>query len=230
MTRHFDEFSKSLAESCSRRESLRAFGALVAGGALSQLPLSSVWAGASNACKTFCNRCPTRLRSQCLSACQACGGKTSRLCGSCGAYACCGAGASCCSGYCAKLADDFYNCGACGHACEPPGPYENGACIDGKCEYICAQGAVSCHGACTSLDWDPNNCGGCGNVCPDSAPNCGWGTCQAGACEGPFVAWCPGVGCTNLLSDSANCGACGVQCAADELCTFGVCLGTCSGC
>jgi hypothetical protein len=36
--------------------------------------------------------------------------------------------------------------------------------------------------------------------------------------------------CMNLLSDSGNCGSCGHQCGPDELCNFGTCTGTCSGC
>ena len=195
MTRHIDEFSKSLANSCSRRESLRVFGAFVAGAVLSSLPLSSAWAATSSTCKNFCNRCPKRLRSQCLSACQACGGKTNRLCGSCGSYACCGAGTSCCGNYCTDLSSDFDNCGACGNVCTP-GPYEDGACIAGQCEYVCTSGAVRCNGVCTFLDSDPNNCGACGNRCPESAPDCDGGICHESTCHGYCPeGWCGGDGC-----------------------------------
>jgi hypothetical protein len=223
MTGHFDEFAKSLAESCSRRESLRAFGALVAGAALGGLPLASAWAGASDVCKSFCSRCPKRLRNQCLSACQACGGNTGRLCGSCGSYACCGDGSSCCGGYCADLADDVYNCGECGYVCEPPGPYESGACIDGQCEYVCAEGAVRCNGTCTFRGSDPNNCGACGNVCPAGAPYCIDGVCSDPECA-PGLTWCD-PGCVDTTSDPYNCGACYRQCAPNEVCAGGICQG-----
>ena len=231
MTHPWDEFSKSLADSVPRRESLRRLGFVFAGAALSPFGLPMAWArGQPDPCKNYC-RCSNKTKqNQCLSACRACNSNTSRLCGSCGNYVCCGNDTSCCGNFCTDIANDVHNCGACGYVCPKPGPNEYGACIDGHCEYTCVQGAVRCNGTCTNLDWDSNNCGACGHVCPDSAPYCGLGQCQAAECEGPYVAWCPGVGCTNLLSDNGNCGACGVQCAADENCTFGVCLGTCSGC
>jgi hypothetical protein len=224
MTQHFDEFSKTLAESCSRRQSLRAFGALVAGVALSRFPLGLAWAGTSNACKTFCSRCPSKLRSQCLSACEACGGKTNRLCGSCGSYACCRAGTTCCGNYCADLGSDFYNCGTCGYVCEPPGPNEYGACIDGQCEYVCAQGAIPCNGVCTFLDSDRNNCGACGKVCGGSTPDCRQGVCTC------YGAICNGK-CIDLQRDPYNCGACGNVCPTTApVCDGGMCrASTCQG-
>jgi hypothetical protein len=221
MKPNFDEFSKSLAQSCSRRESLWALGALVAGAVLSRIPLASAWAGGPNGCKDFCNRCPKQRRSQCLSACQACSGDTQRLCGACGNYACCGAGSSCCGDYCADLADDVYNCGECGYVCEPPGPYEYGACIDGQCEYVCAEGAVACNGACTSLASDENNCGECGNVCPGAAPYCNQGACSA--C--PAGTTLCGDQCVDILSDPNHCGACGSVCGGSApYCSQGECV------
>ena len=55
----FDEFSKSLAESVPRRESLRRLGAVFAGAVLSPLAAGTAWAGgkqrpAQDPCKTFC--------------------------------------------------------------------------------------------------------------------------------------------------------------------------------
>jgi hypothetical protein len=219
MNRDFDEFSKSLAESCSRRESLRAVGALFAGAVLSRVPLASVWAKGPDPCKAFCKCRNKTQQNQCLSACRACGGNTSRLCGSCGSYACCGAGSSCCGGYCSNFADDFYNCGACGNVCQPPGAYEQGACIDGECEYVCASGAALCNGTCTPLDWDANNCGACGNICPASAPYCNQGTCDA--CPSGLTL-CGGQ-CVDILYDSANCGGCGNVCPVGEVCYFASC-------
>src|SRR5215213_5563285 len=203
MTHHWDDFSKSLAENpLPRRQSLRLLGAALAGAVFG--PLSTAW-GAIDPCKAFCNQCPNSKRSQCLSACRACSGNTSRLGGSCGNYVCCpsaacngacsdlqsnpncGAcgndcrdfGETCCGNYCADLANDFDNCGSCGFRCPPPGPYEFGECIGGACLYACVEGAVKCNGACSDLATDPNNCGACGNVCPESAPHCGQGVCVA---------------------------------------------------
>ena len=80
---------------------------------------------------------------------------------------------------------------------------------------------------CTFLNSDPNNCGVCGNICGGATPYCAMGLCTD--CGGFGAAFCDGV-CINILSDNGNCGACGVQCAADEICTFGVCSGMCDGC
>ena len=46
----FDEFSKSLAESVPRRESLRRLGAVFAGAVLSPLGMGTAWAGRSDPC------------------------------------------------------------------------------------------------------------------------------------------------------------------------------------
>jgi hypothetical protein len=54
----FDEFSKSLAESVPRRESLRRLGAVFAGAVLSPLAVGTAWAGRRDPCKAFC-KCRT---------------------------------------------------------------------------------------------------------------------------------------------------------------------------
>jgi len=222
MTNHWDEFSKSLAEeSVPRRESLRRLGAVFAGAVLSPLAfgLPTAWGRAPDPCKTFCNRCPKKQQSQCLAACQACNGNTSRLCGTCGNYACCASGLACCGGACVDVFEDFYNCGGCGNVCDAPGPYEDGACVDGTCLYQCVAGTTRCNGTCTPVLGDPNNCGACGNVCPASVPFCSNGTCTETYCNG-----------ADLLFDALNCGACGHQCQPLEYCSWGVCEGSCIGC
>jgi hypothetical protein len=224
MERFYDEVSKSLAGSVSRRESLRRMGAALAGVALGQFGLGTAWAAGATTCKTFCNRCrTTKQRNQCLAACRACRNNVSRLCGSCGAYACCGAGTSCCGAYCADLGYDFDNCGGCGAACDDPGPWEYGACVEGSCVYDCVDGAADCgDGMCTWLGDDPDNCGACGNVCGGSAPYCIQGVCTgAGPCFGGQVL-CDGV-CREIQLDPSNCGACGVECGPGENCAGGLC-------
>ena len=82
-----DELSKLLAVSVSRRESLRSIGVVLAGAALSSLGVGTAWAARPDRCTAFCRSCPTKKkRNQCLAACRACNGNTSRLCGSCGDY------------------------------------------------------------------------------------------------------------------------------------------------
>ena len=70
----FDEFSKSLAESMPRRESLRRLGVVLAGAVLSPLGLGAAWAGRPDPCKPFCKCRTTKQQSQCLAACRACNG------------------------------------------------------------------------------------------------------------------------------------------------------------
>ena len=213
MSHRWDEFSKSLAEkSVPRRESLRLLGAAVAGALLSPLGLGTALAGGPDPCKAFC-RCSNKSRQNaCLAACRACSGDTGRVCGSCG------------SGYtCTDLGFDFNNCGACGHVCQEAGPYEEGACMFGRCEYACTEGAVDCgDGACTALWADPDNCGDCGNVCPETAPYCLDGVCRQNPCSNPSPDFCNGV-CTSISTDWSNCGACGRVCIGFDVCINGQC-------
>ena len=224
MTHPWDEFSKSLAESVPRRESLRRMGAAFAGAALMpfSLALGAPKRAAPDPCKAFCNQCPKSQRSQCLAACQACSGNTSRLCGTCGNYACCASGLACCGGACVDLIEDYYNCGGCGNACDELGPYEDGACVDGTCFYKCVDGALLCNGACIPVLGDPNNCGACGNVCGEATPICDGGTCWD--CESYGLTTCGGR-CTDALWDSSNCGGCGNVCGGSTpYCSAGVCI------
>lgn len=244
MESFYDEFSKSLAASVPRRQSLRLLGAAIAGAVFS--PLGTAWAAGQDSCKSFCNRCPNKTqRNQCLAACQACNGDTARLGGSCGSYACCSTaacsgvcsdlksdpncgacgidcgdiGETCCGNYCADVANDFDNCGRCGTLCDAPGPYEYGACVEGACVYECVEGAIVCDGSCTPVISDPQNCGACGNVCPASAPYCYQGTCI----ECPDGSTNCGGYCAYLAYDPSNCGACGFTCPGGTGCIDGVC-------
>src|SRR5262245_28110515 len=220
MTRHFDEFSKSLAdERIPRRESLRRFGAALVGALFAPLALRTASAGGPDPCKAFCNQCPRAQRSRCLTACHACNNDPSQLCTDCWSYDCCLSGETCCGNTCHDLASDFGNCGACHNSCGDPGPYEIGACVNGQCKYWCVEGAVVCNGECSLLDQDPDNCGGCGNVCPDATPICSNGICIG--CPPPTTN-CNGY-CANLATDWWNCGACGNACFGYDACVAGTC-------
>ena len=144
----FDEFSKSLAESVPRRESLRRLGAVFAGAVLSPLGVGTAWAGRRDPCKAFCKCGTTKQQSQCLAACRACNGNTGRIGGSCGKYVCCSTAS--CGGVCSDLLHDP-NCGACGNNCH-------------------ALGKTCCGGRCVDLATDFYNCGSCGScVCRTSS-------------------------------------------------------------
>jgi hypothetical protein len=168
-----DEFSKLLAESVSRRESLRSIGVVLAGAALSTLGLGTAWAARPDRCGAFCRWCRTKAqRNQCLAACRACNGNTSRLCGSCGAYTCCGMGTVCCNGTCTNVNSDPANCGACEYVCAASAPI----CNQGICSG-CPASSTNCFGVCTNVAFDTQNCGGCGIVCG------GGQTCSGGVCQ-----------------------------------------------
>ncbi len=225
MPHHWDEFSKTLAEPLPRRESLRRLGIVLTGAVLGPLGLETVVAGGPDPCKAFCKCRNRNQQNACLAACRACDKDTRRLCGSCGSYLCCGSGRTCCGGYCTDLAADVLNCGGCGFVCDPPGPNEYGACIDGQCTYVCADGAADCDGTCTLLASDPDNCGACGFVCGPPGPNeyraCIDGRCAYGCIDGGV--FCDGV-CTYLRRDPNNCGACGNVCPGSApYCNSGVC-------
>jgi hypothetical protein len=194
MNHLFDEFSKSLGESLPRRESLRRLGALFAGAILSPLGMETAWARGPDPCKAFCKCRNAKQQNQCLAACKACNGNTSRLGGSCGSYVCCSVAA--CKGVCNNLTSDP-NCGACGNNCS-------------------AFGETCCGTYCADLDNDINNCGGCGFVCSDPGQFCSNGTCD---CWGQI---CDGV-CTDVLNDSLNCGGCFQACPAGSICSGGSC-------
>src|SRR5262245_42705486 len=136
----FDEFSKSLAESVPRRESLRRLVAVFAGAVLAPLGLETAWGGpkprgGSDPCQSFCKCSNKRQKDQCVKVCRACQSDTSRVCGSCGSYVCCAAGQSCCGGHCTSLQNDVRNCGGCGKRCGAPPVNEYVACVSGLCTY-----------------------------------------------------------------------------------------------
>ena len=167
-----DEFSKLLAESVSRRESLRRLGTFVAGALLAPLGSGTAWAARPDRCGAFCRGCSSKdQRTQCLAACRACNGNTSRLCGSCGAYVCCPTSAACCNGTCTSVSSDRQNCGACGNACA-------GSCVNGTCsgDGQCFGGQVFCDGYCREIQGDPSYCGGCFTSCGPNE-NCLGGNC-----------------------------------------------------
>jgi hypothetical protein len=173
MSHHIDEFSKMLAEErIPRRQAFRLFGAALAGAILGPLGLQTARAGPLDPCKTFCNQCPMSQRSQCLADCRACREAGGHLCGTCSGYGCCADWQDCCGSYCADLDNNIANCGACGHACDDPGPTGYAVCDSGTCEYFfCGPG--------TDYMWDANNCGRCGHVCPWGT-SCVWGVCEGG--------------------------------------------------
>jgi hypothetical protein len=108
---------------------------------------------------------------------------------------------------------DVRNCGACGSACR-----EDQICANGTC--ACPAG--ECDGRCVDFAWDRWNCGFCGNTCGGGTPICWLGSCRD--CEGTGGLTC-GAECPRVIEDEDNCGGCDVECAGDESCVGGTCVG-----
>jgi hypothetical protein len=87
---------------------------------------------------------------------------------------CAGGDRDCCltdaGALCTNLADDEFNCGACGNSCGAAQTCDDGACV-------CEAGLTACADSCVDTDTDPNNCGACGNSCGDH-------DCHHGRCVG----------------------------------------------
>lgn len=231
-----DEFAISLAEAVPRRESLRRLGGLFATAVLAPFGVSQAWGAKPppDPCKTFCN-CKGKAQTQCLAACHAANGDTSRVCGACGSYVTCAAGLACCNGSCTSLVSNA-NCGGCGNVCAAGEMCCGGICTDtssdsncGACGNDCsASGRTCCNGACADLQSDGDNCGACGNVCP-AGTVCLAGVCSKIVCTdnsqcATYEACCDGA-CMDVSSDPSNCGSCGFVCPDDKpYCNgFGVC-------
>jgi len=164
----FDELTKRVASSVSRRTALKA--ALIAGvGGF--LGLGGTEVASADAGKCLGDKC--ELNKQC---CTGVCDPNTQTCA-------CPGGQTNCSGNCLNLQTDSANCGACGNAC-PNGQ----ACVGGVCEcattlcvtvtgsICCLAGQDCCKGQCVSLN-TTQNCGACGTVC-GSGQACINGTCQ----------------------------------------------------
>jgi Stigma-specific protein, Stig1 len=233
----FDNLTRRLANSMSRRGALRIVGAGAAAAVAAAL-----FGRATGFAQTCTNNgdCP-HPGSHCCNGtcvdtktdpnnCGRCGNTcgTNETCteGKCTTSSC-PSGQTLCNAVCVSTATDVNNCGACGHACSAT----NGTptCTNGVCGQTCNAGFATCGSgaACTTnINTDPNNCGACGHVCnaTNGTPTCTNGLCGQ-TCNAGFGACVPGAGCTtNLNTDPNNCGACGHVCATGHSCTNGVCV------
>ncbi|MDP3219216.1 MAG: hypothetical protein Q8S73_34275, partial [Deltaproteobacteria bacterium] len=112
--------------------------------------------------------------------------------------------------YCADLATDRANCGACGNACAP-----GNICVARSCQVSCVAGQALCGATCRDLQSDSANCGACGTACAAGQ------VCSAGACAascGAGLSSCSGA-CVSTATDPAHCGACGTACALTGVAT-----------
>jgi hypothetical protein len=137
--------------------------------------------------------------------------------------------------FCASLATDPNNCGACGTVCG--NGTDTVSCVGGVCTFAgCDPGFANCDGnaanGCeTNVTNDPNNCGACADACvtTNGTPACVGSACTIASCNQGFGN-CDGNaadGCeANLSNDPNNCGVCGKVCTGPngtETCASGAC-------
>lgn len=136
---------------------------------------------------------------------------------------------------------DEGNCGSCGHSCAPvqnASTVASAPCASGQCLVTCVAQNLNCNGASEDgceVPFSTNNCGSCGNVCQAGANvnvACTSGSCSF-SCQGSRIHCVNGVAAplgnnvaceTDPMTDRNNCGGCGTQCAADQVCSSGVCV------
>lgn len=247
----FDDFTRTLAETRSRRSTFR----FLAGGAFGVLRVVAAEAGpaaAAERCPRGRERCGGRCRATCpdiklrnprTCACECPSGMTDcgRTC--VGGDRCCPGEKSCGGGCihednCCPYTEKECGNGSClpkdGGVCCPDvevpcGTAEGGCCnafageecSDDGCCNVLVGQAV-CGGKCIDTDSDPNNCGGCGVKCGSCK------TCQNGVCRGPNTSppaceSCSGGRIVSGVSCGNHCCAPGAECCGGGCCEAGKC-------
>ena len=164
----FDELTKALATSMSRRQALRRTGGLLGGAVLAGFIPGVAWAR-NNDCARFCNSVfggDTPASAQCAmdaahgkGLCYTCGpasGNTKTICCSktgdfCSSYSgatCCGSSATCLNGSCCATAN------VCGSTCLAA-PCNASQCLtcdpsSGTCVSTCTSGQICQNGTCVA--------------------------------------------------------------------------------
>lgn len=92
----------------------------------------------------------------------------------------CGAERGCCDDHCVNLANDLFNCGRCGHACDDGQYCTGGECVAKPCEATCGDAGACCGTECCTtgqLCCDPQGPIDTGPHCTEPSET---GTCQMG--------------------------------------------------
>ena len=167
----FDDLTRVLATTTSRRQFLKLLG----GGLLAGLLPRNVLAGGGNSnCANFCAQvfgANTPAAGKCTS--DAAHGKG--LCYTCGPAApaghpplcgqvCCSAGQDCCNGTCTTLSTDVNNCGSCGNVCTTTVANATATCTNGVCGFTCNAGSLVCGNNCCGSDQGCRTNGTCCNL------------------------------------------------------------------
>jgi hypothetical protein len=232
----FDEFTKALVTSNSRRQVLKALAVTGVGGILAFI-------GIDVGGDAFAQK----AKKHCINLGHTCSSSKSCCSGNCHKHKCaCKHGTTHCGNKCMNIHSDSNNCGACGTVC-PSGQICsngtcgcasnqitcNGTCTDkntdakncGACGTVCPTGQICCNGICTDAKSDINNCGQCGNKCsfPNGTVECVSGLCAFKSCNTGFVDCATSKTCVDLSNDPNNCGSCGTKCPSGQICSNGKC-------
>jgi hypothetical protein len=173
----FDELTKMLATSTSRRQALKTLGATIIGAALGMSGLETA----------FARRKLCQSNSDCLPKGLCIGGKCCPNPRGCVVEGtCCPSGFTCCSGVCVQIKSDPKNCGGCGIGCAP-----NEDCVGGTCQCLLTN---LCNGTCC-IDQCCTALGGTPICCPSPM------TCND---KGSFPFCCPVELTTNCIDSHAT--------------------------
>ena len=207
---NFDELTRALAETRSRRHALRVIVTASIGGLFGLTGISTAFGRHRVRPK---RPAPPRGNSGCVDWCAQVFGPNTSAAGQCTSDAARGRGlcATCGSStppqnICCKRLTNGYCSGTSAARC----PCNSSNCetcdtSHGTCGPACSGSQTCCGGNCKNTQTDESNCGTCGNAC-DLGETC-----------------CSGV-CKNTDTDSNNCGACGTACSSPNTCVDGQCI------
>src|SRR5436189_251518 len=162
----FDNLTKALATSTSRRQALKTIAATTLGGILGLSGLGTAFGATtchrnglgcdtnSQCCSNYCangEKCTCPPAPACNSYCPCPSGETcvSGAC-TCGSAGDCPNGQNCCNGVCVNEQTDVNNCGSCGHVCASGQVCQNGTCVT-PCTAnggTCSASSNCCSGFC----------------------------------------------------------------------------------
>lgn len=226
----FDEFTKALATSTSRRHALKAIGVTVGGilglGGVGTALAKCAGIGdscsqSSQCCIGYCN--PSTFTCACPSGTVPCGGTcVSNVCPDGQVFnpstctCACPTGLTECGGTCTNTSSDPNNCGSCGNHCPSTASCVNGQCCPNSQVCINSTGTVTCCPAGTTCLSN----GTCAHPCTTTTATCPRG-CRACIEDADAL--------HHYCSSGTGTGACtsDINCPQGQFCEFGLRGGRC---